>query len=102
MDLFKNHNEFKIQKALFSVLKEFYSIDGLWLEIDNISIDYVVCDKKVKPIISLGLKYGRYYGEHTEKQELLGFEKNYVLKDITKKPNINFLKGRFFEHLIND
>lgn len=83
-----------VEDALFRTLKSVYTTEGLWLEIDEISIDFSATVVPDDPVVTIKVRYGR---------SLEGGSNNFCSEAFIscdeREVDLQFLCGRFFQHL---
>lgn len=83
-----------IEDALFRTLKEIYAGNGIWLDVDEISMDFGASDKADDPVIAIKVEYGRQ-----DDGSEMNFRSNFEVSLNEREVDLQFLCGMFFHHL---
>lgn len=83
-----------VEDALFRTLKQIYVGEDLWLSIDEISLDFCASEDTDDPIVLLKIRYGRN-GDKAD----LNFYDDVTLSCDDREVDLQFLCGRFFQHV---
>ena len=95
INIFEKGAHALLEDALLRTLRQVYAGDGLYAEIEQISLDYVSDDENDDtPIITARIRFGRY-----EEGSKLNFQETLEIEDIGEDLDLSFFTGRFFQHL---
>ena len=83
-----------VEDALFRTLKQIYTGDDLWLDLEEISLDFSTSEQADDPIVLIKISYGRS-GDNKK----LNFTDSVTLSCDDREVDLQFLCGRFFQHV---
>lgn len=83
-----------IEDALCRTLKQIFTGEGLWLNIDEISLDFCATEDVDDPIVLIRIRYGRD-GDNAD----LNFYDEVTISCDDREVDLQFLCGRFFQHV---
>lgn len=95
INIFEKGAHALLEDALLRTLKQIYTGDGLYAEIDQISLDYVSDDENDDtPVITAKIRFGRY-----AEGARLNFCDEVDIDDIDEELDISFFTGRFYQYI---
>ena len=83
-----------VEDALFRTLKQIYVGEDIWLDIDEISLDFCASEETDDPLVLIKIRYGRS-GDNKD----LNFNDSVTLSCDDREVDLQFLCGRFFQYV---
>jgi len=96
INIFEKGAHATLEDMLLRTLKKIYTGEGLWAEIEQITIDYAPCDENDdSPLITAKIRFGRYVEGGD-----LNFQDMVEIDDIDEELDISFFTGRFYQYIM--